>query len=70
MHLGWSEILLIVVVILVLFGSQKIPEIARSMGKARGEFERGKNEMDKELKKMVADSENNDASDDSGTKKN
>lgn len=70
MHLGWSEILLIVVVILVLFGSQKIPEIARSMGKARGEFERGKNEMDKELKKMVADSENNDAVDDSGTKKN
>ena len=31
MHLGWSEILLIVVVILVLFGSQKIPEIARSI---------------------------------------
>ena len=70
MHLGWSEILVILVVILVLFGSQKIPEIARSMGKARGEFERGKNEMDKELKKMVADSENNDAADDSGTKKN
>lgn len=60
MHLGWSEILLILVVILVLFGSQKIPEIARSLGKAKGEFERGKKEMDEELKKVAAETENAD----------
>lgn len=62
MHLGWSEILVILVVILVLFGSQKIPEIARSLGKAKGEFERGKKEMDEELKKAAAEAEKSDDS--------
>ena len=50
MHLGWSEILLIVVVILVLFGSQKIPEIARSLGRASGEFKKAKDEFAEGLK--------------------
>ena len=43
------EIALIVVVIIVLFGASKIPELARSLGKATGEFKKGKTEIENEL---------------------
>lgn len=42
---------LLVVVVLLLFGSKKIPDLARSFGKARGEFKKGQEETDAELKK-------------------
>ncbi len=38
MSLGITEILLILVIILLLFGSKKIPELAKSLGKAKQEF--------------------------------
>lgn len=34
MELGWPEILIIAVVILVLFGSKKLPDAARSLGRS------------------------------------
>lgn len=40
--LGTTELLLIFVIILVLFGAKKIPELARSMGKATKEFKEAK----------------------------
>lgn len=40
-HIGFQEILIIVVIILVLFGARKIPELARSMGKGITEFKKG-----------------------------
>ena len=49
--LGSTEIIVLVVVIGVLiFGAKKIPELAKTFGKAKGEFEKGKIEADKELK--------------------
>ncbi len=39
--LGTTEILIIAAVILVLFGGAAIPKFARSLGKARKEFEEG-----------------------------
>ncbi len=51
MPLGGTEIIILVVVIGVLiFGAKKIPELAKTFGKAKGEFEKGKIEADKELK--------------------
>ncbi len=44
-------IILLVVVVIFLFGSKKIPDLARSVGRARGEFERGKREYEEELRK-------------------
>jgi TatA/E family protein of Tat protein translocase len=41
MDLGPSELLIILVVALVLFGGAKLPELARSLGKAKSEFEKG-----------------------------
>jgi sec-independent protein translocase protein TatA len=40
-NLGWTEILLIVLVILLLFGAKKIPEVARSLGRGVKEFKKG-----------------------------
>jgi sec-independent protein translocase protein TatA len=51
--IGLPEILIVLVVIGVLiFGAKKIPELARTFGKAKGEFEKGKIEADKELKEF------------------
>jgi sec-independent protein translocase protein TatA len=47
---GTGEIALIVVAIIVLFGASKIPELARSLGKATGEFKKGQKEIERELK--------------------
>lgn len=50
--MGAPEIGLIVVVALILFGgARKLPEIARSVGKAKGEFKRGLEEGDAEARK-------------------
>jgi sec-independent protein translocase protein TatA len=49
MAFGPLEIVLIVLVIIVLFGASRIPELARSLGKATGEFKKGKNEIENEL---------------------
>jgi len=53
MALAPLEIVLIVVVIIVLFGASKIPELARSLGKATGEFKKGKQEIDNELSEIA-----------------
>jgi sec-independent protein translocase protein TatA len=56
MSLGPQEIIILVVVIGVLiFGAKKIPELAKTFGKAKGEFEKGKIEADKELKEFKED---------------
>lgn len=44
--------ILIVVAALFLFGPDKIPELARSIGKAMGEFRRAQIEAENELRKM------------------
>ena len=43
-------ILLIVIVVVFAFGGKKIPELARSLGRAKGEFERGKRDIEKEIR--------------------
>ena len=47
---GPEIIILVVVVGVLIFGVKKIPQLAKTFGKAKGEFEKGKVEADKELK--------------------
>jgi sec-independent protein translocase protein TatA len=49
--IGAQEILLILLIILLLFGARKIPEIARGLGKSMSEFKKGLREVDDEIKK-------------------
>jgi len=46
---GLPEILLILFVVLLLFGSRKLPGLARSLGRSINEFKRGKDEVMREL---------------------
>lgn len=48
-NLGMGELLLIMVVVLVLFGGKKIPEIAKNLGKGISEFKKGVNDLKKEI---------------------
>lgn len=41
---GWQEILIILVILLVLFGGKKLPELARAMGNSITQFKRGLSE--------------------------
>lgn len=45
-----QDILLILLVAMLLFGSSKIPELARSLGKATGEFKKAQQETEAELR--------------------
>ncbi len=47
---GPELIILIIVIGVLIFGAKKIPQLAKTFGKAKGEFEKGKIEADKELK--------------------
>jgi sec-independent protein translocase protein TatA len=44
MDLGAPELLIILVVVLVLFGGKKLPDLARSLGAAKREFQEGQND--------------------------
>lgn len=51
--IGMTEIVFIIVAAAILiFGAKKIPELARTLGRAKGEFEKGKLESEKELKDL------------------
>jgi sec-independent protein translocase protein TatA len=49
---GGPEVLIILVIIVFLFGANKIPELAGALGEARGEFEQGRSEVEGELEDM------------------
>jgi sec-independent protein translocase protein TatA len=48
--MGNEWIILIIIAVVFIFGAKKIPELAKTLGKAKGEFEKGKIEGEKELK--------------------
>lgn len=55
LNLGGSEVLLIVLVVLLLFGGKKIPELMKGLGKGVRSFKEGMNEVEKELTTDTAD---------------
>ncbi|MBQ8677975.1 MAG: twin-arginine translocase TatA/TatE family subunit [Alphaproteobacteria bacterium] len=66
MSLGVTEIALILVVVLVLFGGKRIPELARALGKAQAEYKKAKaaietevNELKDSVEKAAAEEEKN-----------
>lgn len=55
LNLGTGELIAIVLVILLLFGGRKIPELMRGIGKGVRSFKQGMNEIEEEIKKPVED---------------
>jgi sec-independent protein translocase protein TatA len=52
---GGSEVILILFIILLLFGAKKLPELSRSLGKSLGEFKKGKEDLEKEIRDIQND---------------
>jgi len=46
--LGYQELLLILVIVLILFGAQRLPDLARSLGSSVKEFKKGVTEITKD----------------------
>jgi len=51
MNLGGPDLIIILLIILVLFGAKKLPELARGLGQAIKEFQKAKDEFSDELHK-------------------
>ncbi|MFD1587616.1 twin-arginine translocase TatA/TatE family subunit [Halorientalis brevis] len=63
---GGPELLVILLIAILLFGANKIPELARSSGQAIGEFQKGREEVEEELKEMQ-ESDSTPGADDNST---
>ena len=50
--LGPLELGAIALIVILLFGASKLPDLARSMGSATGEFKKGRQEVEEELEEM------------------
>ena len=53
--LGTPEIIVILVIVLLLFGAKKLPELARGVGKSLGEFKKAKDEFEHEITRAADD---------------
>lgn len=49
--IGGGELILIILIALMLFGSEKIPDVARTMGKAMAQLKNATNEIKTEIQK-------------------
>jgi sec-independent protein translocase protein TatA len=52
---GWEWIIIIGLIVVVFFGVKKIPELARSFGKATAEFEKARIEAKRELQQLKSE---------------
>ncbi len=51
---GWPESLFILVLVLLLFGAKKLPELARGLGQSLNEFKKARDEFESEIHKSAA----------------
>ncbi|WP_054584026.1 twin-arginine translocase TatA/TatE family subunit [Halolamina pelagica] len=59
---GGPELIIILLVLVLLFGANKIPKLARSTGQAMGEFQKGRQELNEELEEMKEGPDSDDSS--------
>jgi len=53
--LGYTEVLLILAVVLILFGAKKIPELARGLGSGIKEFKKATRDVQEDLQRAIED---------------
>lgn len=54
---GWPESLFILVLVLLLFGAKKLPELARGLGQSLNEFKKARDEFEAQIHKSAAEVE-------------
>jgi sec-independent protein translocase protein TatA len=54
-NLGGQEIVIIFLIVLLLFGAKKLPELARGIGKSMGEFKKAREDFEKEITRSETD---------------
>ena len=53
-NFGGGEIILIFLIVLLLFGAKKVPELFRSLGKGVNEFRKAKNEWEQDINEVMS----------------
>jgi sec-independent protein translocase protein TatA len=51
------DLIVLLIIVLVLFGAKRLPELARGLGQSVNEFKKAKEEFDKEVAKPATSSE-------------
>ena len=55
-NLGGPDLFIILLIVLVLFGAKKLPDLARSLGQSMNEFRKAREDIDRELHNTGAES--------------
>lgn len=61
-NIGFMELMVILVIVLVLFGAKRVPEIGASIGKGIREFKKNINDADREIREPIRESRQNSIS--------
>ena len=56
--LGWPEIVAILVVVLILFGAKRLPELAKGLGTGIKEFKKATRDVQEDLQRAIEDDDN------------
>ena len=54
---GLPEWIIIGIIVILVFGAKKLPELARGIGQSLGEFKKARDELDREVRKTTAELE-------------
>ncbi len=60
LNLGTGEVIIIALIVLLLFGGKKIPELMKGVGKGVKSFKEGMNDIESDLKKDTAKEDKQD----------
>lgn len=58
-NIGFMELMVILVIVLVLFGARRVPEIGASIGKGIREFKKNINDADREIREPIREARTN-----------
>ena len=59
-NLGFGELMVILVIVLVLFGARKVPEIGASIGKGIREFKKNISDVERDVREPLRETRTND----------
>jgi len=66
--IGTGELIVILVVVVLLFGAKRIPEIAKGLGRAAHEFKKAKNDLAREAEELAGNAQKHAEAEDKAQK--